>query len=147
VRIGVVLATFMVLVSAAVAQARTEATCLAGRQAAMLVRYERTGGLAGTRDLLTVRRSGSATLVRHRGSNSTTLRLSCAKLRTLRTALVNARFASLSPVYSPDDPYADGFIESISYGGRTVRVFTGSEPPARLARVLGLLRALASREQ
>ena len=112
----------------------------------MLVRYERTGGFAGVRDLLTVRRSGSGTLVRDRGSSPVAVRLSCARLRALRNALVNARFATLSRVYSPPDPYADGFIEAVTYRGRTVRVLTGARPPARLARVLGVLRELAARD-
>jgi hypothetical protein len=113
----------------------------------VLVRYERTGGFVGIRELLTVRRSGSATLVRLRGSAGSTFRLSCTRLRTLRTALVRARFASLAPVYAPADPVGDGFVESVSYGGRTVRVLTGAEPPARLARVLALLRDHVSRRR
>jgi hypothetical protein len=140
-------AMIVALVLAGVAQGRSEATCLPGRQAATLVAYERSGGLIGIRDLLTVRRSGVATLVRHRGSSPMTLHLSCTRLRALRTSLVSARFPSLSRVYAPDAPYADGFIESVSYGGRTVRVMTGARPPARLARVLGILRPLAAGER
>jgi hypothetical protein len=132
---------------ASAASGSASGTCLPGRQAAVLVNYERSGGLAGIRDALTVRRSGAATLVRHRGAGPVALRLSCARLRALRNALVDARFASLARVYSPPDPYADGFIESVSYGGKTVRILTAAEPPARLSRVLGLLRAIASREQ
>jgi hypothetical protein len=135
------------LTSAQAAPAAPSATCLPGRQAPVLVRYERTGGFAGIREALTVRRSGSATLVRTRGSSPVTFRLACARLRRLRTALVNARFASLAPVYAPDTPVADGFVESVSYGGRTVRVLTGAEPPPRLERVLELLRAIVAKRR
>lgn len=136
-----------VLAGTAAAVNTTSAKCLPGRQAAVLVRYERTGGFAGIREVLTVRRSGSATVVRLRGSGETTIRLSCARLRALRTALVRARFASLAPVYVPDTPVSDGFVESVSYGGRTVRVLTGAEPPPRLARVLAILRDIVSRRR
>jgi hypothetical protein len=113
----------------------------------VLVRYERSGGLAGIRDELTVRRSGRATVIRLRPPSSTTFVLSCRRLRALRTALVDARFATLAPVYAPDSPVADGLVESVSYGGRTVRVLTGAEPPRRLDRLLALLRDVVGRRR
>jgi hypothetical protein len=122
-----------------------QTACIPGRQAAVLVAYDRTGGLAGIQDKLTVRRSGRASYSRLRGSARGTLQLSCTRLRAFRTALVRARFATLAPVYAPDTPLGDGLVESVSYGGRTVRVLTGAEPPPRLARVLALLRDIVSR--
>jgi hypothetical protein len=65
-------------------------------------------------------------------------------VQTLRDRLVQARFRTLAPVYAPADPIADGFIETVSYAGRRVSVLTGARPPERLARVLGILRSLAS---
>lgn len=117
--------------------------CIPGRPAALLVAYERTGGLAGIREELRVSRGGQATLVHARGGRST-FRLTCARLRALRDRLVQARFATLAPVYAPADPIADGFIDTVSYAGRRVRVLTGARPPERLARVLGILRGIAS---
>jgi hypothetical protein len=75
------------------------------------------------------------------------LSLTCRRVRALRDALRNARFATLSPVCAPDTPMGDGFVETVSYGGRTVRVLTGAEPPPRLARVLALLRDIVSRRR
>jgi hypothetical protein len=120
--------------------------CIPGRPAALLVAYTRTGGFAGIRDRLRVYRGGQADLVRGAGSLHE-LRLSCRRVQALRDALVNARFRSLSPVYAPEPPVADGFIESVSYGGRTVRVLTGADPPQRLRRVLALLRDVAARRR
>jgi hypothetical protein len=114
--------------------------CLAGNPGAVLVAYTRTGGLAGTRETLTVSRSGRATASGPRGSATRTFVVGCTRLKALRDVLVQARFGTLKRVYAPDDPFADGYIESVRYGARTVRVMTGAEVPARLARVLGLLR-------
>ncbi|MDQ3821958.1 MAG: hypothetical protein M3321_01795, partial [Actinomycetota bacterium] len=116
-------------------------------QSAVLVAYERTGGFAGIRERLTVRRSGQATYARGLRDGSATFRLNCARLRTLRTALVEARFASLAPVYAPDAMVADGFVETVRHNGRSVQVLTGAEPPRRLARVLTLLRDALSRRR
>lgn len=117
--------------------------CIPGRPAALLVAYTRTGGLAGIREELRVFRGGQATLVHARGGRST-FRLTCARVQTLRDRLVQARFATLAPAYAPDDPIADGFVETVSYAGRRVSVLTGARPPERLARVLRILRGIAS---
>ena len=140
---------FVACVGAAIlagtAWAAREATCLPGRQSAVLVSYERTGGFAGIRETLVVRRSGRATYAQARLSGAVAFRVSCARLRALRSALVNAQFASLARVYAPDTEVSDGFVERVTYGGRTVRVLSGAEPPPRLARVLAQLRGLVSR--
>jgi hypothetical protein len=119
-----------------------ELGCIPGRPAALLVAYTRTGGFAGIREELKVFRGGQATLVRRAGQS--TFRLTCARVQTLRDRLVQARFRTLAPVYAPADPIADGFIETVSYAGRRVGLLTGARPPERLARVLGILRSLAS---
>ena len=117
--------------------------CIPGRPAALLVAYERTGGFAGIREELRVFRGGQATLDHARGGQST-FRLTCRRVQTLRDRLVQARFATLAPVYAPEDVINDGFIDTVSYAGRRVRVLTGARPPERLARVLGILRSIAS---
>ena len=134
-----------VLAGTVCATATAATPCLPGRQAAVLVSYERTGGFAGIHDELTVRRSGRATYVRGLRGATGTFRLSCARLRALRRALVNARFESLAPVYGPDAQVADGFVETVRYRGRAVRVLTGAEPPPRLGRVLALLQFAVAR--
>jgi hypothetical protein len=117
--------------------------CLPGRPAALLVAYTRTGGFAGIREQLRIFRGGQATFIHARGGQ-TTFRLTCARVRTVRDALRNARFGTLAPVYAPDDPVADGFVDTVSYAGRRVSVLTGARPPERLARVLRILRSMAS---
>jgi hypothetical protein len=117
--------------------------CIPGRPAALLVAYERTGGFAGIREVLRVYRGGQVTLVHARGGQST-LRVTCRRVQTLRDRLVQARFATLARTYAPDEAIADGFVETVSYAGRRVRVLTGARPPERLARVLAILRGIAS---
>ena len=150
-RNAVVAAAFVaLLISVAAATAprasSAELGCLPGRPGTLLVAYTRTGGFAGIRDRLRVYRGGQAELVRGAGE-LTELRLTCRRVRAIRDALVNARFATLEPVYAPGNPVADGFVEQVSYGGRTVRVLTGGRPPPRLVRVLELLRDLAGRRR
>ena len=123
-----------------------ELGCIPGRPAAVLVAYARSGGFAGIQDRLRVYRGGQAELARRTGSPHV-FRLSCRRVQALRDALVASRFRSLSPVYAPDEPHADGLIESVSYAGRTVRVLTGAEGPPRLRRVLALLRDIAARNR
>ena len=120
--------------------------CIPGRPAALLVAYTRSGGFAGINDRLRVYRGGQAELARRAGSPQV-FRLPCRRVQALRDALVASRFGSLSTVYTPEPPVADGLIESVSYGGRTVRVLTGADPPRRLNRVLGLLRDIAARDR
>jgi hypothetical protein len=122
------------------------ATCLSGRQSAVLVAYTRTGGLAGIRDGVTVYRGGRA-LVRQRSGAGTSIRLPCTRLRAIRNLLERARFSTLQPVYAPGNPVSDGFTETVTYRGRTVRVLTGATPPARFVRALNSLRRLVSGEQ
>jgi hypothetical protein len=40
----------------------------------------------------------------------------------------------------------DGYLERVSYAGRTVSVAEGANPPARLQRVLALLADIAARK-
>jgi hypothetical protein len=117
----------------------SQAACLTGPQAAVLVSYTRTGGFVGVNDRLTVYRSGRARLARRTGP-AVALTLTCSRLRVLRDRLVRARFASLQPVYLPDTPVADGWEERVRFRGRTVRVHTGAVVPLRLRRVLDPLR-------
>ena len=116
--------------------------CLPGRPAALLVAYSRTGGFAGIREELRIYRGGQATVVRRGGQLS--FRLTCARVRAVRDALVGARFSTLAPVYAPANPVADGFVDTVSYAGRRVRVLTGADPPERLARALRVLRGVVA---
>jgi hypothetical protein len=123
-----------------------ELGCVPGRPGVLLVAYTRTGGFVGIRERLRVYRGGQADLVRGAGQLRE-FRLTCRRVRVLRDALRNARFATLQPVYAPEPPVADGLVESVSYAGRTVRVLTGADPPPRLERVLALLRDIVGRRR
>jgi hypothetical protein len=119
-----------------------EAACLSGSQAAALVAYTRTGGLAGIRETLTVDRSGRAAATRLRSPRTLSFRLSCTRLKALRTTLELARFPTLESVYMPEIELADGFVETVRYRGRTVRVLTGARVPERLARALTMIQQI-----
>jgi hypothetical protein len=105
----------------------------------VLVTYEQTGGFAGIERGLVVYRTGK---VQSDGMPLRASRLTPARLRALRTALQQARFATLAKRYESETPIADGFVYRVTYGGRSVRVDQGADPPARLERVLVLLRGL-----
>lgn len=111
----------------------------AGARPGALVSYARTGGFIGHHDTLSVFRSGAAV------STNGAFKLSDRRLRTLQTALVQARFATLAPRYTPGYPVSDGFTYVVSYGGRSVVVEEEADTPARLQRVLDLLAQILAR--
>jgi hypothetical protein len=65
--------------------------------------------------------------------------------RALRSALDDARFATLKARCRASDTCNDCFADTVRYGGRTVTV-EGGAPPGRLSVVLRLLEARAARE-
>jgi hypothetical protein len=111
----------------------------AGQAPTVLVTYEQTGGFAGIERGLVVYRTGR---VQSDGLPLKASRLTPARLSALKTALRQARFATLAKRYESETPIADGFIYRVTYGGRSVRVEEGADPPARLERVLVQLRSL-----
>jgi hypothetical protein len=110
-------------------------------QPAVLVTFEQTGGFAGIERGFVVHRSGK---VVSDGLAVRTQRLSATRLRTLRNALVQARFATLRRTYESETPVADGYVYWITYAGRTIRVEEGAELPRRLARPFSLLERLVA---
>jgi hypothetical protein len=111
----------------------------AARPSPVLVTYEQTGGFASIERGLTVRQSGA---VVSDGLPLKVKHLTPARLRTLRTALADAHFATLHSHYASDEPIADGFVYRITYAGRTVSIDQGATLPARLEHVFALLRSL-----
>jgi hypothetical protein len=106
-----------------------------------LVRYDVTGGLAPRSERLVIDRNGSA---RQTGSRSGTQRFTVSprQLRALKRELEAARFRGLKRAYQPQFPVLDGITQSVTYGGRSVSVYTGAKPPDRLRRVLQRLSRL-----
>jgi hypothetical protein len=113
----------------------------AATAAPVLVSFDRGGGFAGIQAGLDVGRTGKLV---SRGLPLKTARLSPTRLASLRGALVNARFRTLHKAYKPETPIADGYVYSISYSGRAVRIDQGAKLPPRLQRLLSLLRTLTS---
>ena len=127
------------LAACLVAALAVTAAAAEARSPAVLVTYEQSGGFAGIERSLTVHRSGKVVAD---GFALRTRHLTPARLRTLRDALVKARFATLRRAYETDPPLADGFVYGVTYGARTVQVEEEAKVPARLERVLDLLSAL-----
>jgi hypothetical protein len=111
--------------------------------AGTLVRYERTGGIAGIRVSLSISDAGGARLMRSRPAAVRRYTLSGAQLRGLRRALREARFATLAALYAGERPVADGFVQQVRYAGRIVTVRDGGRPPPRLRRLLTRLAGLS----
>ena len=116
----------------------------AGREGAgPLVRYGRSGGIAGVNEQLIVQPDGRATLTAGVDSNPVEFRLSEAELNSLRGSFDEAGFAELYPDYRASTPGADFFQYEIAYGGHTVLTETEAGPPelepviAALDRIVG----------
>ena len=105
------------------------------------VAYERVGGIAGTRDVVSVSTKGRVVVTQSRGEDRR-YRLSAKRLKGLRSAVRAADFPSLERRYAPEYPVSDGYTETVRHGGTSVVVQTGAEPPARLRRLLERLAGL-----
>jgi hypothetical protein len=107
-------------------------------EAKVLVRYDLSGGLAGTSERLVIHgdRSAEQTRGRGRGEHSLDFRVSARQMRALRRELKAARFSSLRRVYQPKYVVNDGFAQTVTYRGHRVVVNTGADFPGRLHKVL-----------
>jgi len=111
--------------------------------AGTLVRYDKSGGLAGLHIEVAVSTTGSVRVDDDRQHAPRRKTLSARRLSALRRALRAARFSTLRRRYESKAQIADGFVETVRYAGRSVTVKTEGRPPARLRKVLALLDALA----
>ncbi|MDX6717916.1 MAG: hypothetical protein QOJ63_170 [Solirubrobacteraceae bacterium] len=114
-------------------------------RAGTLVRYDKSGGIAGVQATLSVSDAGGVRVTRNRTARVRRFALSGAELRGLRRALREARFSTLSALYAGEHPVADGFVQQVRYAGRVVTVRDGGRPPPRLRRLLTRLAGLAAR--
>ena len=127
-RLAVLLALVATFAATATAEAR------------QLVRYDVGGGIGGRSDRLAIERDGSA---RQRGdAGSHDFMVSSKQLRALKRELKAARFGTLKRRYEPDHQVFDGITQVVRYGGRSVSVSSGAEPPARFRRVIRRLSRL-----
>jgi hypothetical protein len=113
----------------------------------VLVTYVREGGIAGERTRLTVAAGGAATLDSDAAGGSTawSRQLRADRMAALRTALVSAGFHNLDDSYRPSGACNDCFVDTVTYGGRTVTV-QASAVPAELAEILRLLGTIAAED-
>jgi hypothetical protein len=110
-----------------------------------LVRYERSGGIAGIQLTMTVTDAGGVRIARARTSEVTRFALPASQRRALARALRDARVSTLRGRYAPSTPIADGFVQTVHYAGHDVTVQDGARPPARLGSLLSRLGRLAAR--
>ena len=104
-----------------------------------LVSFRQSGGFVARERSFVVRQSGQVVT---RGAIVSTLTPS--RLAALRRALASARWQTLARHYAPRVHFPDGYVYTITYRGRAVRVDQGAAVPARLAGPLALLRSLLS---
>jgi hypothetical protein len=133
--------TRFVVVALALSLALAGTAAGSGSQSRKLVTYVHSGGFTGDSDSLTVFRSGQA------DSSNGQFGLTTRRRLSLQRALLAARFATLRSSYVPTDPVSDGYVDRVSYAGRTVSVAEGANPPTRLQRVLALLADILARER
>jgi hypothetical protein len=114
--------------------------------ATTLVRYEKSGGIAGIHLAMTVTRAGTAQVTVNHGGTPARHRLTSRQVSALKRDLRDARFSTLKALYKPGTPVADGFTQTVRYAGRTVTVRDGGRPPARLSRLLARLSRIAAND-
>ncbi len=97
---------------------------------AVLVTYERTGGIAGLNDRLVIFDNGAGVLTGRSGSIEISLnKLDIARINALFS---EAQFSMLQPNYPSSHAHADLLTYSVSYHGKTVTVQDTAVPPSFL---------------
>ncbi|WP_432988031.1 hypothetical protein [Dactylosporangium sp. CA-233914] len=106
-----------------------------------LVTFNRTGGLAGNNDTLTVKPDGSYTIQTRQGTR--TGKLTDEELAALKDALSSADFNKL-PTVNDNGAVADAYTYTLTYAGKQITAKDGAIPPA-LAPVISALGAFLSK--
>lgn len=109
----------------------------------VLVTYEKSGGIAGIDETLTVRGDGSLELI-ERGGAAKQAQLAPADLDRLRGLLASPEFAALRPLYKAAgaDFFTYTITASVNGGTQTVVTQDGAQHPAVLSQVLEELERL-----
>jgi hypothetical protein len=100
--------------------------CAGKDQPNILLDYQRTGGLIGLDDHLTIDMDGNAVLIRKNAQAEFTLDIK--SLNRLETLFRDATFAGLKKSYLPSQPGADLIEYTITYNGYTVRTMDTAIP-------------------
>jgi hypothetical protein len=102
-----------------------------------LVSFRQGGGFVALDRSFAVRQSGQVVT-----QGAVVAKLAPKRLAALRRALADSRWRTLARHYAPRVHVADGYVYTITYRGRAVRIDQGAKLPARLARAVLLLRGL-----
>jgi hypothetical protein len=124
----------------AAASASATGTPSSSVSAAVVVRYVRSGGLAGRSETLTIQPSGVAVL--RTDADTAQDHLTGAERSALRRALDRARFPG--PTRGVRRAVPDGFTYTVTVGSVTVR-FGENEVPDGLTDLLRVLQGVANR--
>jgi len=108
----------------------------------LLVSYQRTGGIAGFSDDLSIFENGSVVVTRNGGTGH--CMLDDAGMKGLRMIFIQADFPALGDKYPAPTPGADYFRYTVTYQGKTVTTETTGVPPA-LEPVITTLDGLVTR--
>jgi hypothetical protein len=113
--------------------------CMASKKPGIIIEYDRTGGLIGFNDHLTIDNEGNAILMRKNAQ--TTFKLDAVALKHLETSLNAANFTMLKKSYSPSQPGNDLIQYSITYNGYTV-LMKDTAIPASMQPILDSLNQI-----
>jgi hypothetical protein len=113
--------------------------CIASKKPGIAIEYDRTGGLIGFNDHLTIDNEGNAVLIRKNAQ--TTFKLGAEVLKHLETSLNAAGFTMLNKSYSASQPGNDLIQYSITYNGYTVQM-TDTAVPANMQPILDSLNQI-----
>jgi hypothetical protein len=110
----------------------------------LLVTYQRSGGIAGIHEVLTIAPDGMGSLTNYAGTTLASRQFSIVELQPIYARLTNPAFAQLKPEYL--DVFPDSFTDTIIWvdasGSHTVTVTVGSTYPDILQQALDELRTL-----
>ena len=100
--------------------------CMGSKKPDIMIEYNRTGGLIGLADHLTIDNEGKAVL--NRKNSQATFRLDAETLKHLETSLNDAAFMKLNKSYLPLRQGNDLIQYSITYNGHTVQMVDTAVP-------------------
>ncbi|NYT05842.1 MAG: hypothetical protein GKC04_05660 [Methanomicrobiales archaeon] len=117
------------------------AGCMLADQPAVLVEYQRSGGIVGLDDRIILYDNGTTGITRH-GSTSV-VQTERETIETIRAIIASDAYTALSGDYLPPKPGADRISYVVTAGGKTIRTEDGAIPEGLepLIREMNLLIA------
>jgi hypothetical protein len=100
--------------------------CIGSKKSDIIIEYNRTGGLIGFNDHLTINNEGNAVLKRK--NSQATFKLDAETLKHLETSLNAAAFTKLNKSYKPLQQGNDLIEYTITYNGYTVQMADTAVP-------------------